>query len=91
MTSIVMPVATHHVTYGTHMSTDARRTLLARRDALRTMATSDSVALELRDVEEALVRIDAGTWGRCLQCGGAIGRDRLRALPDAKHCISCSR
>jgi RNA polymerase-binding transcription factor DksA len=81
----------HHVGYGAGMSADARRALVARRDMLRHQPSSDAIQIELRDVEEALLRIDAGTWGRCVQCGGAIGRDRLRALPEVKFCISCNR
>lgn len=81
----------HHVGYGSGMTADARRALVARRDSLRKHTDSDAVQVELRDIEDALLRIDAGTWGRCVQCGGAIGRDRLRALPDAKFCVSCGR
>lgn len=89
--SALMSGGTHHVGYGTGMTADARRALVQRREALRAQAASDAVQAELRDVEEALLRIDAGTWGRCLQCGGAIGRDRLRAVPDAKFCVACGR
>ncbi len=81
----------HHVGYGTGMTADARRALVARRETLRQQPVSDAVTMELREVDEALARIDGGTWGRCLQCGGAIGRDRLRAVPDAKFCVSCGR
>ncbi|MBL8921546.1 MAG: TraR/DksA C4-type zinc finger protein [Myxococcaceae bacterium] len=73
------------------MTADARRALVARRESLRSQASSDALQTELREIEEALLRIDSGTWGRCLQCGGAIGRDRLRALPETKFCVSCSR
>ena len=81
----------HHVGYGTGMTADARRALVARREVLRVQPSSDALQIELRDIEDALLRIDAGTWGRCMQCGGAIGRDRLRAVPDARFCVSCGR
>ncbi|MER2565639.1 MAG: TraR/DksA C4-type zinc finger protein [Myxococcaceae bacterium] len=81
----------HHVGYGTGMTADARRALVARREVLRVQPSSEALQIELRDIEDALLRIDAGTWGRCLQCGGAIGRDRLRAVPDARFCVSCGR
>ncbi len=81
----------HHVGYGTGMMGDARRALVPRREALRAQGASEAAQLELREVEEALLRINAGTWGRCLKCGGAIGRDRLRAVPDARFCLPCGR
>ena len=40
-------------------------------------------------VEEALQRIEDGTFGRCRICGGAIGRARLEAVPTATQCIEC--
>jgi DnaK suppressor protein len=45
---------------------------------------------ELRDIDEALVRIEQGCFGYCARCGGAIGRHRLRAVPEARHCMACS-
>jgi DnaK suppressor protein len=46
---------------------------------------------ELRDIDDALVRIEQGRFGHCARCGGAIGRHRLRAIPEARHCIACSQ
>ena len=43
----------------------------------------------LYDIEDALRRIDDGSYGACESCGGAIERPRLRALPFAKKCLSC--
>ena len=40
-------------------------------------------------VDEALQRIDAGTFGACRVCGGEIGHLRLEAVPTATQCISC--
>ena len=45
---------------------------------------------ELKDIDEALVRIEQGRFGHCARCGGAIGRHRLRAIPEARHCMACS-
>jgi len=41
-------------------------------------------------LDDAMVRIDAGTYGTCEQCGGAIGVERLAARPDARRCIECA-
>jgi RNA polymerase-binding protein DksA len=40
-------------------------------------------------VDEALQRIDDGTFGVCRVCGGEIGRARLEAVPTATQCIEC--
>ena len=45
---------------------------------------------ELRDIDEALVRIEQDRFGHCARCGGAIGRHRLRAVPEARHCMACT-
>ena len=45
----------------------------------------------LDQVHEALGRIDAGTFGRCEECGEPIARPRLQALPYTRHCIGCAR
>ncbi|HPT15964.1 MAG TPA: TraR/DksA C4-type zinc finger protein, partial [Kiritimatiellia bacterium] len=43
----------------------------------------------LYDIEDAIRRIDEGSYGACETCGGAIERPRLRALPFAKKCMTC--
>lgn len=44
---------------------------------------------ELDLVEAALNRIEAGTYGHCLDCGVQIPAARLHAAPEASRCISC--
>jgi RNA polymerase-binding transcription factor DksA len=44
---------------------------------------------ELFELEAALERIENGSYGTCLTCGGAVGRQRLRAIPEARFCIDC--
>jgi DnaK suppressor protein len=43
----------------------------------------------LRAVNAALDRIDAGTFGKCRDCGQLIGEDRLEAIPWTRYCITC--
>jgi len=40
-------------------------------------------------VDEAVGRMDAGTYGSCIHCGRAIGEKRLEAVPWARYCIDC--
>ena len=44
---------------------------------------------ELRDIEAALRRIDAGTYGECADCGEAIPLERLKSQPAALRCAPC--
>jgi DnaK suppressor protein len=46
---------------------------------------------KLRYLDEAFARLDAGTYGRCLKCGGAIPIERLMAIPFASHCVDCQQ
>ncbi len=45
---------------------------------------------ELRQVKHALSLLDAGKYGTCTSCGGAIAKERLAALPYATKCVKCS-
>jgi len=40
-------------------------------------------------VDEALQRIEDGTYGQCRVCSCEIGRPRLEAVPTATQCINC--
>ena len=43
----------------------------------------------LQAIEEALKRIDKGTYGICRDCGEPIAPARLNAIPWTRVCISC--
>lgn len=43
----------------------------------------------LSRIEEALTRLDEGTFGDCFECGAEIAPRRLRALPFAVRCKDC--
>lgn len=45
----------------------------------------------LTDIDIALERMAAGTYGICEECGGPIGEERLEVLPSATTCIKCQR
>jgi RNA polymerase-binding protein DksA len=58
-------------------------------------AGEESFALAMRaaakvaDIDRALERIEAGTYGSCTVCGADIPYERLRALPTAETCVAC--
>jgi RNA polymerase-binding transcription factor DksA len=53
-------------------------------------ALAGSLAETLHDIEDALTKMDEGTYGRCESCGGDIGDARLEAMPAARLCIRCA-
>ncbi|MGB2600141.1 MAG: TraR/DksA C4-type zinc finger protein [Candidatus Omnitrophota bacterium] len=40
-------------------------------------------------LDDALKRIDEGTYGLCDACGASISKQRLKAMPQAQNCIKC--
>jgi RNA polymerase-binding transcription factor DksA len=53
------------------------------------VGTFDRGAQLLRDVRSALGRIEAGTFGICIDCEKEIGPGRLAAVPWSASCIVC--
>ena len=53
-------------------------------------ALARQVRDHLAEVDAAIQRLDAGTYGTCEQCGRPIGEDRLEARPAARTCITCA-
>lgn len=53
-------------------------------------ALTQQAKRHLEEVESALSRLEAGTYGRCEICGEPIPRDRLQARPTASTCIRCA-
>lgn len=45
----------------------------------------------LAEIDDALKRIEQGTFGRCENCHREIPRERLDAVPYARYCIRCAR
>lgn len=54
-------------------------------------AVEASALAEIMLIDGALMRLDAGTYGICTQCGDAITPKRLEALPACQSCISCAQ
>lgn len=50
---------------------------------------SDSERQRLLQIEDALRRMDEGSYGRCANCSGPINPRRLEAVPWTRFCIDC--
>ena len=55
----------------------------------KNLTVQRTLKVSLREVNEALHKVDQGTYGLCETCGKPIAEKRLRALPGATHCIEC--
>jgi DnaK suppressor protein len=62
-------------------------TVNVERDHLAVVA-SDAQA-RVVEIDAALSRVDAGTYGLCEACAKPIPRARLEALPEATLCVAC--
>ena len=50
---------------------------------------TDSERTTLLQIDQALARIEEGTYGVCLNCGVAMSEKRLAAVPWSPHCVDC--
>lgn len=50
---------------------------------------TDGERTTLLQIDEALVRIDEGTYGFCTNCGQPMAEKRLTAVPWAPYCVDC--
>jgi DnaK suppressor protein len=76
-----------NVGLGNHMAEDAT----AAFDQAAAVSLRRGKERTLEQVNEALERIDAGTYGNCERCGQEIDFARLKAIPQATLCMSCQK
>ena len=65
---------------------DVASDLYAREVALLTDLT---LREQIADIDAALVRIDNGTYGTCVDCGDRVPEARLDVHPQAARCVAC--
>jgi DnaK suppressor protein len=54
-----------------------------------TLRLSERGREKLREIEDALERIEEGSFGTCEQCGAKIPKGRLKVMPLATTCVAC--
>lgn len=54
-------------------------------------ATNQATRRVMDQITAALDRLEAGTYGRCIRCGGAIVAARLDIMPYVENCVDCQR
>jgi DnaK suppressor protein len=58
-------------------------------DRERDLALSAQALSAIEEIDHALAKIEAGTYGLCERCHNPIPRQRLKALPQARLCVPC--
>jgi RNA polymerase-binding protein DksA len=56
----------------------------------RVIGVEEAARREIAEIDEAVKRWEAGTYGVCVDCGRGIPIARLRARPFATRCVSCA-
>lgn len=72
------------------LDTDSKERAKELEDQEVVDALGNEAREELRKINDALKRMAAGTFGRCLTCGQQIDKDRLLAYSYAEECIDCA-
>ena len=81
------PDSNDEVSLGTHLADSAALTLDQELDD----TLEENSGNVLAEIDAALERIEAGTYGICTNCGKEIPAERLEAIPYATLCIDCKR
>lgn len=55
------------------------------------LSLEHSLELKLKNVNTALEKIVAGTYGTCEKCGKEISVERLQVAPEGRLCMSCNK
>jgi DnaK suppressor protein len=55
----------------------------------KNLSVLNTLQSSLDDVDKAMAKLDAGTYGVCDNCGRPIAEKRLEAMPSAIYCIDC--
>ena len=74
-------------TFDNHLGDAATITLNREMD----YSLEDNAGHVLAAIDEALKKIEDGTFGTCARCGKPIAEARLEAMPYATKCIDCKR
>jgi RNA polymerase-binding transcription factor DksA len=55
------------------------------------MARSAQLLRIIEEIDAALARLEAGTYGRCVACGSVLPAERLEFRPFAAACVTCQQ
>ena len=71
--------------YGNHPGDEGSETF----EKEKSLAIQGNLQVILDEVDHALHKLEAGTYGRCDECGNDIPYERLEVRPQATLCVQC--
>jgi DnaK suppressor protein len=72
------------------LDTDSEERAMQLEDNEVVDALGNEAREEIDKISAALRRMDSGDYGKCIECGEAVGESRIRAYPYANECIDCA-
>lgn len=78
---------TRHDELGTHKDESATEV----EEYVDNLSVESNLEQRLKDVKNALQKIEDGTYGKCEECGEEIREERLEIYPSAKKCMNCNK
>lgn len=74
-----------HSSYSFHIADQGTDTM----DREQSFMVVQRDGMTLREVDEALERLENGTYGQCVECSASLPKERLEFMPYARLCIQC--
>ncbi|MFI5267182.1 MAG: TraR/DksA family transcriptional regulator [Chloroflexota bacterium] len=81
----VLSDTAHQERYGNHPADEGGETS----EKEKSLAIQGNLEVILDEVDHALHKLEAGTYGRCDECGNDIPYERLEVRPQATLCVDC--
>jgi len=89
----IMDLYHHDLKVGQESSDEGAEDLVDRANSAYNrefmLSISGSERQTLIEVDQAIERLDEGSYGSCVNCGEEIPRKRLQAVPWTRYCIDC--
>ncbi len=75
--------------FGSDSETDFSEEADEAEEFSNNLGMQDALKSRMQDIEAALDKINAGTYGKCENCGKDISLDVLKAVPESRLCKDC--
>ncbi|MCF6252958.1 MAG: TraR/DksA C4-type zinc finger protein [Methylococcaceae bacterium] len=74
-----------------HIAKDFEQPITGKDNDESPDSLENEARIEIEKIQQAISRIDKGTYGICLSCGQAIKKERLNNTPFSSQCTHCAK